>query len=382
MPVTATVDFMTPDYDKGACAVYLHPDVMRECGVETDDVVRLSTRRGLNALARVAGPNPRGAAGTVRLDRQIQRTLRAAPREQLQVERTDPPPAQRIVLLPVAAVWGYQPLFLTHIKRVLSGARAPVSEGVLLYIPIPDTAAGITLEVHSVQDEAEGYIMKDTEVYIELDPAHDHGPEARHVHPPGEHLRRIGGAVYEDVGGLEEQVRAVREFVELPLIFPQLYRRLGILPPRGVIFYGAPGTGKTLLARTVANEVNAHFYYINGPEIVGSYSGQTEENLRRIFRSASSAPPSIIFIDELDVVAPMRSGAGTVSDARAVTQLLTLMDGLEQLEGQIVIGTTNRIEAVDPALRRPGRFARRSTSPHPRPRPGSRSCASIPGTCP
>lgn len=365
--VTATVDFATPDFDQGACTVQLHPDVMRECGVEPDDVIRLSTRRGLTALARVAGTEVSGSGGTIRLDRQIQRTLRAAPREELQIEPVDPPPAQRLVLLPVAAVWGYQPFFLTHIRRVLAGARAPVSEGMLLYVPLPNSAAGITLEAHSVQEQSEGFVTPDTEVFIELDPAHDHGPDSRHVHRPGEHLRRIGGAVYEDVGGLDDQVRAVREFVELPLVFPQIYRRLGITPPRGVIFYGAPGTGKTLLARTVANEVNANFYYINGPEIVGAYSGQTEENLRRIFRQASSAPPSIIFIDELDTIAPLRGGLGTMSDSRAVTQLLTLMDGLEQLEGQIVIGTTNRIEAVDPALRRPGRFDKEVYFPTPPP---------------
>src|SRR5688500_18687762 len=127
MPVTATVDFMTPADDTGACTVLLHPDIMRDCDVKTDDVVRLSTKRGLHALARVAGINPAGAVGTARLDRQVQRTLRAAPQEQIQVDRADPPPAQRILLMPVAAVWGYQPFFLSHIKRVLSAARAPVS---------------------------------------------------------------------------------------------------------------------------------------------------------------------------------------------------------------------------------------------------------------
>lgn len=367
MSVTATIDFNSSHLEKRPCIVYLHPDLMQECGVQTDDVVRLTTKRGLTALGRVAGPNPDGA-GSVRLDQQIQRTLRAAPHETIEIERADLDPAQRIILLPVATVWGYQPFFLSHIRRILSEARAPVAEGMLVYIPIPDNAAGLTLEVHSVQEAREGFITKDTEVFIELDPDHDHGPEARHVHEPGEHLRRTGSAVYEDVGGLDEQMRAVREFIELPLIYPQIYRRLGIAPPRGVIFYGAPGTGKTLLARTVANEVNAHFHYINGPEVVGSYSGQTEENLRKIFRQAASAPPSIIFIDELDTIAPLRSSGGaTMTDARAVTQLLTLMDGLEQLEGQIVIGTTNRVEAIDSALRRPGRFDKEIYFPTPPP---------------
>jgi transitional endoplasmic reticulum ATPase len=153
-------------------------------------------------------------------------------------------------------------------------------------------------------------------------------------------------------------VRAIRETVELPLIFPQVYRHLGISAPHGVIFFGAPGTGKTLLARCVANEINAGFFYINGPEVVGTFSGQTEENLRRIFGEAAFQTPAIIFIDELDAIAPARRTASTLSDARAVTQLLSLMDGLKRADGVIVIGTTNRIEAIDPALRRAGRFDR------------------------
>jgi len=157
----------------------------------------------------------------------------------------------------------------------------------------------------------------------------------------------------------------VRELIELPLVFPQVYHQLGVAPPHGVIFYGAPGTGKTLLARSVANEINASFSYINGPEIVGTYSGQTEENLRKLFGEASFEPPAIIFIDELDALAPVRGAIGTLSDLRAVTQLLSLMDGLKRAEGVVVIGTTNRLDAVDPALRRAGRFDREVYFPTP-----------------
>src|SRR5205823_3158258 len=166
-------------------------------------------------------------------------------------------------------------------------------------------------------------------------------------------------------GGLGEQIRGIREFVELPLIFPQLYRQLGIAPPRGVVFYGAPGTGKTLLARSVANEINARFFYINGPEVVGTFSGQTEENLRKVIGDAAINPPSIIFVDELDAIAPVRGTTSTLSDTRAVTQLLSLMDGLQRAEGVMVIGTTNRIDAVDRALRRAGRFDREVFFPTP-----------------
>src|SRR4029079_12117514 len=129
-------------------------------------------------------------------------------------------------------------------------------------------------------------------------------------------------------------------------------------PPRGIILYGPPGSGKTHLARAVANEVEARFYYINGPDIIGTYAGETEGNLRRIFGEAAHHAPSIVFIDELDALAPKRGETGAHSDIRAVTQLLSLMDGLTRVDSVIVIGTTNRVDAVDPAFRRPGRFDR------------------------
>jgi len=163
---------------------------------------------------------------------------------------------------------------------------------------------------------------------------------------------------FEDIGGLENQIRLVREFVQLPLQIPFAYSQLGIKPPRGVIFYGPPGTGKTHLARAIANEISARFFYINGPDIIGTFSGETEGNLRRIFNEAIHHAPSIVIIDELDAIAPKRGHLGTLSDTRAVTQLLSIMDGMQQVNGVIVIGTSNRLEEIDMALRRPGRFDR------------------------
>jgi transitional endoplasmic reticulum ATPase len=163
---------------------------------------------------------------------------------------------------------------------------------------------------------------------------------------------------FEDFGGLHEQLRLVRELVELPLRFPALFRDVGILPPKGVLLFGPPGTGKTHLSRALANEVEASFYQINGPEIVGTSYGETEGNLRRIFSEATHHAPSLILVDEVDAIAPKRAQVGTQSDTRMVTQLLASMDGLRRSDGVIVVGTTNRIDAVDPALRRPGRFDR------------------------
>src|SRR5262249_46299852 len=156
----------------------------------------------------------------------------------------------------------------------------------LLYVKLPDGLAGITYDVHAVSG-LEGLITPDTQLYLSFEEDHEHGDEAGHTHDHQRAAERVLDTTYEDVGGLADQIRAVRELVELPLVFPQLYRQLGVTPPRGVIFHGAPGTGKTLLARSVANEVNASFSYINGPEVVGTYSGQTEENLRKLFAEAS-----------------------------------------------------------------------------------------------
>jgi len=163
---------------------------------------------------------------------------------------------------------------------------------------------------------------------------------------------------YDDIGGLDNELQRVREMIELPLKHPELFERLGIDPPKGVLLYGPPGTGKTLIARAVANEAGASFYSIQGPEIMSKYYGQSEEKLREKFEEAEKNAPSIIFIDELDSIAPKREDVQGEVERRVVAQLLTLMDGLSKRGHVIVIGATNREDAIDPALRRPGRFDR------------------------
>ncbi|MEM2838771.1 MAG: CDC48 family AAA ATPase [Thermoplasmata archaeon] len=163
---------------------------------------------------------------------------------------------------------------------------------------------------------------------------------------------------YDDIGGLDEELQRVREMIELPLKHPELFERLGIDPPKGVLLYGPPGTGKTLIARAVANEAGANFFSIQGPEIMSKFYGQSEERLREIFSEAEKNSPSVIFIDELDSIAPRRDEVQGEVERRVVAQLLTLMDGMSARGNVIVIAATNRIEAIDPALRRPGRFDR------------------------
>ena len=163
---------------------------------------------------------------------------------------------------------------------------------------------------------------------------------------------------YEDIGGLHLEIQKVREMIELPLKHPELFDRLGIDPPKGVLLHGPPGTGKTLIAKAVANESGANFYTINGPEIMSKFYGQSEENLRKVFEEAQKNAPSIVFLDEIDAIAPKRSEVHGEVERRVVSQLLTLMDGLKGRGKVIVIGATNIPDVIDPALRRPGRFDR------------------------
>jgi len=167
-----------------------------------------------------------------------------------------------------------------------------------------------------------------------------------------------GGITYEDIGGLQNEIQRVREMVELPMKHPQIFKKLGIEPPQGVLLHGPPGTGKTLLAKAVANETSASFFSIAGPEIISKYYGESEQQLREIFEDAADEAPSIIFIDELDSIAPKREDVTGEVERRVVAQLLTMMDGLEARGQVIVIAATNRVDSVDPALRRPGRFDR------------------------
>ncbi|MGH7467209.1 MAG: CDC48 family AAA ATPase [Longimicrobiales bacterium] len=203
----------------------------------------------------------------------------------------------------------------------------------------------IRLRVISTQPRGVVQVAQDTEIellpeYVEM-----------------EELRRVD-VTYDDVGGLGETIHQVRELIELPLKHPELFQRLGIDPPKGVLLHGPPGTGKTLLARAVANEADTRFFHIAGPEIMGRFYGESEQRLRDIFQQAQQQAPSIIFIDEIDSIAPKRQDVNGEVERRVVAQLLTLMDGLEPRQNVIVIGATNRVDALDEALRRPGRFDR------------------------
>ncbi|MDB5738671.1 MAG: ATPase, partial [Sphingomonas bacterium] len=192
-----------------------------------------------------------------------------------------------------------------------------------------------------------GVVHVDENTEIELRPEYEEPKEARRA-----------DVTYDDIGGMGPTIDQLREMVELPLRYPELFQRLGVDPPKGVLLHGPPGTGKTRLARAVANESAAEFFLINGPEIMGSAYGESESKLRSVFEEAAKAAPSIVFIDEIDSIAPKRGQVSGEAEKRLVAQLLTLMDGLESRANVVVIAATNRPEAIDEALRRPGRFDR------------------------
>ena len=213
------------------------------------------------------------------------------------------------------------------------------------------SAQPIPMKIASTEPSGTVIVTDSTEVTLSQQPAED-------IQAGGSEGSNTPAVTYEDIGGLESELEQVREMIELPMRHPELFQRLGIEPPKGVLLHGPPGTGKTLIAKAVANEIDASFHTISGPEIMSKYYGESEEQLREIFEEAEEEAPSIVFVDEIDSIAPKRGEAGGDVERRVVAQLLSLMDGLDERGEVVVIGATNRVDALDPALRRGGRFDR------------------------
>lgn len=365
MPLKATLDPRPTDYrEMGISGVSVSDDLRVALDLRDGDVLRVTAQRGHSVVCRPLDPSPDLGAASVRVDRFSRQALKAFPHEELELEVVRLEPTAEVYLIPtVGAATLHEAQSLPEIRQALIDQQVPVRAGMIVYVRPPHQLAGNIFDVHFV-DGDEGIITESTQIWL-VEGDHKHAGDDAHQHEHHRSAHRSLDTTFADVGGLGAQVKAVREYVELPLVFPQVYRQLGINPPSGVIFHGAPGTGKTLLARAIANEVNAQLFRINGPEIVGTYSGETEENLRRIFAEATTNAPSIIMIDEVDAIAPARRNATGPSDSRAVTQLLALMDGLVRSEGVLVIATTNRLDSLDPAIRRSGRFDREIHFPTP-----------------
>ncbi|MCC6061215.1 MAG: CDC48 family AAA ATPase, partial [Desulfurococcaceae archaeon] len=281
----------------------------------------------------------------IRIDGYLREALGVKTGDYVRVSRIDRiDPATRVVLAPTEHAIRFSRDFVEYVKEEL--LNKPLSRGEVIVIP---TYMGhLTLTVVSTQPSQIVYVSQDTEVVVKETPV---APER--VAPRG-----VPRVTWEDIGDLEEAKERIREIVELPMKHPELFKHLGIEPPKGILLYGPPGTGKTLLAKALANEIGAYFITINGPEIMSKFYGESEERLRQVFKEAEENAPAIVFIDEIDAIAPKREEVVGEVEKRVVAQLLTLMDGLKERGKVIVIGATNRPEALDPALRRPGRFDR------------------------
>ncbi len=334
--------------DPGMSRVRLDEDSRFQLNVEIGDVVEIEKSK--KTVGRVFRARPEDEnKGIVRIDGVMRNNCGASIGDKVKVRKVRVEIATRVVLAPI--IRKEQRLKFGEgiddfVQRAL--IRRPMLEQDNISVP------GLTLAGHS------GLlfkVVKSTPSKVPIEIGETTKIEIREE-PASEVLEDVSRISYEDIGGLSDQLGKVREIIELPLKHPELFERLGIRPPKGVLLFGPPGTGKSLIARAVANESGANFFSINGPEIMSKYYGQSEQKLREIFTNAEEKEPSIIFIDEIDSIAPKREEVQGEVERRVVAQLLTLMDGMKERGHVIVIGATNRIDAVDPALRRPGRFDR------------------------
>ena len=313
-------------------------------GVEPGEIIEIIGQR--STLAK-AWPSRSEEPGIIQIDGIIRRNAGVRVGDYVIVRKATKVTRLRSVVIAPKVPIRFGPDFIDYVRNHL--IDMPVTRGDTVIIPV----LGQALEMRIVQASPgnSGIISSETNVKVSTKPV--------------EVEERIPRVTYEDIGGLSKQIAKIREMVELPLKHPELFTHLGIEPPKGVLLYGPPGTGKTLLAKAVANETGAHFIAINGPEIMSKWYGESEKRLREIFKEAEENAPSIIFIDEIDAIAPKREEVTGEVEKRVVAQLLSLMDGLESRGQVIVIAATNRPDALDPALRRPGRFDREIAFPVP-----------------
>ncbi|MFP3225807.1 MAG: CDC48 family AAA ATPase [Sulfolobaceae archaeon] len=311
---------------------------MKKLGVETGDYIEIKSG-DRSALAQVM-PAYDISDDEIRIDGYIRKSLGVGIGDEVTVVKANVSPANKVILAPTQPI-RFDYSFVEYVKDYL--VNKPLAKGEIIQIPI--YTGTIDFVVINTQPSNYVYITGNTALEIREEPVKE-----------GETgLPRV---TWEDIGDLEEAKQKIREIVEWPMRHPELFQRLGIEPPKGILLYGPPGNGKTLLARALANEIGAYFITINGPEIMSKFYGESEQRLREIFQEAEKNAPSIIFIDEIDAIAPKREEVTGEVEKRVVAQLLTLMDGIKGREKVIVIGATNRPEAIDPALRRPGRFDR------------------------
>lgn len=353
--------------DVGRGIARIDPACMEKLNLRDGDVIEIEANK-ITAARAVSSQSDIGL-GVIRIDGNIRKNAGASIGEEITIRKSEVKDAKKVVLAPVEhqiriqgdlrGAFANQVMTKGDIVTLSTGRRRPP-------VPQPGIGGGIIDDVLrgmmdvaplgeiklAVVSTSPGGIVRigpNTQVGVQVEPVDLSKIEG---------VKNVIDVSYEDIGGLKEEVKKVREMIEIPLKRPELFERLGIAPPKGVLMHGPPGTGKTLLAKAVASESDAHFILINGPEIMSKYVGGSEENLREFFEEAEENSPSIIFIDEIDAIAPKREETAGEVERRTVAQLLTLMDGLKSRGQVVVIGATNRPDSLDPALRRPGRFDR------------------------
>jgi len=326
--------------DAGRGIARVSIEVMKKLGLVSGDVIEIQGKKKAAAIIWPGFQQDTGY-GILRIDGNIRGNLSTGIDEKVKIRKSEAEYAKKVVIQPtqpIRLVGGEQ-----YLSRVLRG-RA-VFEGQTQRIDVIGNS--ITLVIAKVMPKGIAIVTEDTDIELKEEP-----------YNPEEGKKEVSDIHYEDIGGLGRELQLVREMIELPLRHPEIFERLGIQPPKGVLLYGPPGTGKTLIAKAVANEVDAYFISLSGPEIMSKYYGESEKGLREKFEEAEQNAPAIIFIDEIDSIAPKREETKGEVERRVVAQLLSLMDGLRGRGQVIVIAATNLPDSIDPALRRGGRFDR------------------------
>ncbi|MDY6817852.1 MAG: CDC48 family AAA ATPase [Halobacteriales archaeon] len=340
--------------DAGRDYAAIDPAAANELGLESGDYILIEGNDGGRAIARVWPGYPEDEGqGVIRIDGRLRQEADVGIDDRVEIEKADVKAAKSVtVALPqnLRIRGNVGPL----IRDRLSGR--PVTQGQDIRVGFsllgPGSGQSIPMRIADTDPSGTVVVTENTDIQLSERPAEEVGAGG------GATATETPDVTYEDIGGLDDELEQVREMIELPMRHPELFQRLGIEPPKGVLLHGPPGTGKTLIAKAVANEIDAYFQTISGPEIMSKYYGESEEQLREVFEEAEENAPAIIFLDELDSIAPERGEASGDVERRVVAQLLSLMDGLEERGDVVVIAATNRVDAIDPALRRGGRFDR------------------------
>ena len=322
--------------DVGRGVARIDYDSMDNLSASTGDVIEIKGKRRTVAKCLPLYPSDEGK-GIIRIDGLGRNNSGIAIGDAITVTKIKAVAAEKIVVAPLEAI---PPIDERYLADALESVPLIKGDNVM----VPYFGGRLTFQVIGVTPNSDAVLVTQKTVF--------------HIAEKGDTLRGVPQVSYEDIGGLPDEIKKVREMIELPLRHPEIFEKLGIEAPKGVLLYGPPGTGKTLLAKAVANESNAHFISISGPEIMSKFYGESEARLREIFKEAREKAPSIVFVDEIDSIAPKREEVTGEVERRVVSQMLSLMDGLEARGKVIVISATNRPNAIDPALRRPGRFDR------------------------